>query len=116
VAVLLVAILHFISDEEDPVGIVSRLRDALAPGSYMVISYAVSESSTDVMAATQRRFQLAGAPLTPRARAEVLRFFAGFDLVDPGLVEVAQWRPAVPEVATAANSPWSIVGGVGRKQ
>ena len=114
VAVLLVAILHFISDEEDPFAIVSQLREAMAPGSYLVISHTVSESPAEVMAAAERGFRQSGAPLTPRTRAEVLRFFDGFELVEPGLVEVQRWRPLAPEPDTA-RSPWVLVGGVGRK-
>jgi hypothetical protein len=115
-AILLVAILHFIADAEDPVGIVSQLREAMAPGSYLVVSHTLSESPTEVMAAAQRAFQQAGAPLTPRTRAEVLRFFDGFDLVEPGLVEVQEWRSTGPEAVAAGGSPWVLVGGVGRKR
>jgi hypothetical protein len=116
VAVLLVAILHFIPDSDDPAGIVARLRDATATGSHLVVSHTVTESPDKVMAAAQQGFQLAGAPLTPRTRAQVGGFFDGYDLVDPGLVEVSRWRPAAPEAVTAAKSAWTIVGGVGRKR
>jgi hypothetical protein len=115
VAVLLVAILHFITDEEDPAGIVARLRDEMAPGSHLVISHTANESPDEVMAAAQQGFRMAGAPLTPRTRAEVARFFDGFDMLDPGLVEVSQWRPDTPEAPPPSGSPWTIVGGVGRK-
>src|SRR6266508_3608773 len=114
-AVLLVAILHFIPDEEDPAGIVARLRDAMAPGSYLVVSHTANESPDEVMAAAQQGFRLAGAPLTPRTRAEISRLLEGFDLVDPGLVEVSQWRPDAPEAPTPSGSPWTIVGAVARK-
>jgi SAM-dependent methyltransferase len=116
VAVLLVAILHFIGDDDDPAGIVARLRDAMAPGSYLVVSHTASESPTAVMAAAQQGFRLAGAPLTPRTRDQVRRFFDGYELVDPGVVEVSQWRPPAGEPATTAPSAWTIVGGVGRKR
>jgi SAM-dependent methyltransferase len=116
VAVLLVAILHFIPDEEDPAGIVARLRDAMAPGSHLVVSHTANESPAEVMAAAQQGFRLAGAPLTPRTRAQIEGLFDGFELVEPGLVEVSQWRPETPQTATAGKSPWTIVGGVGRKR
>src|SRR6266536_1775336 len=116
VAVLLVAILHFIPDEEDPAGIVARLRDAMAPGSHLVVSHTANESPAEVMAAAQQGFRLAGAPLTPRTRAQIGDLFDGFELVEPGLVEVSQWRPETPQKATAGKSPWTIVGGVGRKR
>src|SRR6266540_1245028 len=69
----------------------------------------------EVMAAAQQGFRLAGAPLTPRTRAEISRLLEGFDLVDPGLVEVSQWRPDAPEAPTPSGSPWTIVGAVARK-
>ncbi len=116
VAVLLVAVLHFIRDEEDPAGIVARLRDAMAPGSYLVVSHTAEESPDEVMAAAQQGFRLAGAPLTPRTRAQIGRFFDGFQLVEPGLVEVSQWRPETPEASAAGKSPWTIVGAVARKR
>jgi hypothetical protein len=115
-AVLLVAILHFVPDESDPAGIVARLRDATAPGSYLVVSHTVSESPEEVMAAAQKGFRTAGAPLTPRTRAQVGAFFDGYDMVEPGLVEVSRWRPAAPEAVPPAKSAWTIVGGLGRKR
>jgi SAM-dependent methyltransferase len=114
-AVLLVAILHFIPDEDDPAGIVARLRDAMAPGSHLVVSHTANESPDEVMAAAQQGFRLAGAPLTPRTRAGIGRFFDGFDLVEPGLVEVSQWRPETPAATAPPTSAWTIVGGVARK-
>jgi hypothetical protein len=115
VAVLLVAILHFVSDEEDPKAILARFREQMAPGSHIVISHTVDESPRDVMDSARQGFKMAGAPLSPRTRAEVTDLFDGFDLLDPGVVDVHLWRPADPE--TAAKTPkawWTIVGGVGR--
>jgi len=91
VAVLLVAILHFVPDDDDPRGIVARLRDALAPGSYLVVSHA---GGADVPAVREAaaEYQRATAPMVLRSRPEVLRFFDGFDLVDPGLVDIGGWR------------------------
>jgi hypothetical protein len=94
---------------------VARLRDAMAPGSYLVVAHTANESPDEVMAAAQQGFRLAGAPLTPRTRAEISRLLEGFDLVDPGLVEVSQWRPDAPEAPTPSGSPWTIVGAVARK-
>lgn len=115
VAVLLVAVLHFVQPQEDPAGIVATLRDALAPGSHLVISHTASESPGEIMEAAQRGFRASGAPLVPRTRAEIERFFDGTGLLDPGLVDVRDWRPVGPQREGPAKAlPWTIVGGVGR--
>ncbi|MFA1543205.1 SAM-dependent methyltransferase [Actinomadura monticuli] len=113
VAVLLVAILHFIGPDEDPHGIVASLRDALPSGSHLVVSHTVSDSPDEVMAAAQRGFRASGAPLTPRTRAEIERFFDGFDLIEPGLADVRTWR-ADDAPADLPDLPWTMVGAVGR--
>ncbi|GLW98090.1 SAM-dependent methyltransferase [Microtetraspora sp. NBRC 16547] len=115
VAVLLVAVLHFISDDEGPGAIVERLRDAMVPGGHLVVSHTALESTTEVMATAQQGFRMAGAPLTPRTRAAIGGFFSGLELVEPGLANVREWRAAEPSAGTAASTPWTIVGGVGRK-
>ncbi|GII77885.1 hypothetical protein Sru01_28670 [Sphaerisporangium rufum] len=115
VAVLMVAVLHFVSDEEDPAGILARFAEVMAPGSHLVISHTVNEAPDQVMESAKQGFRGAGAPLTPRTRDEVRAFFAGFEPVEPGLVEVARWRPAI-EPPAGRKSPWVIVGGVARKR
>lgn len=89
----------------------------MVPGSHLVISQTADESSANVMGAAKQGFKTAGAPLTPRTRERVASFFDGFDLAEPGLVDVRTWRP----VGIAAGNetpelPWTIVGGVGRKR
>jgi SAM-dependent methyltransferase len=94
VAVLLVSILHFIPDEAGPWAIVARLRDALAPGSHLVVSH-LTLDGVDAAPVQQGRqiYRRANAPIVPRTHAEVLRLFEGYDLVEPGLVHTGQWRP-----------------------
>ncbi len=116
VGLLLVAVLHVIPDADDPLRSVATLRDALAPGSYVVICHATSESRPQRAAALQtvyNRSVAARAAVRPRAAIE--RFFDGFDLVPPGLVYIPEWRPDSP--ADVPNDPgkfWGLVG-VGRK-
>ncbi len=90
VAVLLVAVLHFVSDEHDPHGIVATLMDAVAPGSYLVISHGESTPEA-VRAATA--YDNANAQVTLRSRDEIARFFEGLELVGPGVVRLPRWRP-----------------------
>jgi SAM-dependent methyltransferase len=113
VGVLLVAVLHFIRDEEDPAGIVARLRQALAPGSFLVISHATADFHPEVAAKVTEVYRQASAPLVLRSRAAIQRVFDGFDLVAPGLVQPAAWRP---DPGTGSSSAGGFYSGVGRLQ
>lgn len=93
VAILLVAILHFITDDERPYQVVERLKQAMAPGSYLVISHVTADNATpDVTAGVKHLYEGATAPSAPRTRSEILRFFDGLEIVTPGLVNVSEWR------------------------
>jgi len=116
VGLLLVAVLHCIGDAEDPWEIVATLRDALAPGSYIVLSHATNESKPEVVQAAEKVYHRS-APSEGRARsrAEIQRFFDGCDLLDPGLTYVPQWRPDSPaDVPDDPGTLWFLVG-VARK-
>jgi hypothetical protein len=93
VAVLLVAVLHFVTDDEDPPGIVAYLRDAVALGSYLVVSHATGDFRPEVAGKVTEVYERASAPLVLRSRPEVARLFHGFELLPPGLVQPAAWRP-----------------------
>jgi hypothetical protein len=90
VAVMLVAILHFIPDEADPYGIVARLVEAMPAGSYLVVTHATGDFWTPEARADIASGRL--GPLSPRTRDEFSRFFDGLDLVSPGIVSIAEWR------------------------
>jgi SAM-dependent methyltransferase len=96
VAVLLVSVLHFIADADDPHAIVATIRDALAPGSYLALSHVSADFVPDasVVRRAVAAYEKTNAPAWPRSRADILRFFDGCDLVEPGLVPKPQWRPA----------------------
>jgi S-adenosyl methyltransferase len=110
---LLNAVLHFIPDEGDPWGIVRTLRDHLAPGSYLAISHGTEEGQPEVAKDAEDIYRGAvSANLTMRSRPAILRFFDGFDLVEPGLVELPYWRaPEPPDPGVF----WGGFAGVGRK-
>jgi S-adenosyl methyltransferase len=92
-AILLVAILHFIRDDENPYHVVSRLRDAMAPESYLVLSHVTGDDiSPEVTKRVQKLYAQATAPGVPRTHAEIMPFFDGLQLIPPGLVNVASWR------------------------
>jgi S-adenosyl methyltransferase len=111
---LLSAVLHFIGDDEDPWRLTRRLRDALAPGSYLVISHG-TERAAVAQAAGQVYNRTVSTQIHLRSPAEVRRFFDGFELVEPGVVFIPGWRPDSP--ADAESDPARIPGlvGVARK-
>jgi hypothetical protein len=93
VAVLLVAVLHFIRDQEDPFRIVRDIKDAMAPGSYLALSHGTGDFSPRRATAAVRGYDQAASPFVLRSGKQVERFFDGLDLVDPGLVQLPFWRP-----------------------
>ena len=113
VAIMLIAILHLILDRDDPYDLVNQLVDAVAPGSYVVISHAASDIDNGVMfSMTNRLNELMAQQAVPRTRREVAAFFAGLDLVEPGLVRIPEWRPASVSDAAVRAQMW---GAIGRK-
>ena len=114
VAIMLLAILHYIPDLDQAQRIVARLVDAVPSGSYLVISHAASDISPEEMAEMIRRLNehLAEGNHVGRTRDVVARFFADVDLVEPGVVKVTEWRP---RSELEAQGPTSLWGGVGRK-
>jgi SAM-dependent methyltransferase len=109
---LLNMVLHFIGDAEDPWRIVATLRDALAPGSYLVLGAPTNESRPAVAQAIEKVYNRSVSTRAQvRSRAEIQRFFDGFDLVDPGLVYVPEWRPDSPgDVPEDPGKIWILVG------
>lgn len=114
VAVLLIATLHLIPDEESPAGMVDRLLAALPVGSYLTVTHATREGKPEAAAALTAEFARSRttAPIVPRGRPDIARFLAGVDLVEPGLVYAVDWRPDPPQPVVGAG--W-LLAGVGRK-
>ncbi|MEU0030537.1 SAM-dependent methyltransferase [Streptomyces sp. NPDC006335] len=116
VAVLMVAILHFVTPEENPAGIVAAFRDALPEGSWLALSHATNQDRPDTAAAvTQLYRSRATSPVTARSHDEIQGLFAGFDLTEPGLVHVPLWRPDEGEDVPENPSEYWVYAGVGRK-
>ena len=113
VAVMLIAVLHLIQDEEDPWGFVAQLMDAVPPGSYLAISHPAIDVHRGQPTIQKVYNENVSTPQTMRTRDQVGRFFAGLDLVEPGLVQVHQWRPDPDDFAP--EGVFSNHGAVGRK-
>jgi hypothetical protein len=118
VALLLIAVLHFIEDADDPYGAVAELSEALAPGSMLIVTHASYEGmpisteraggAVDVYRNDVRN------PLIMRNREQIGRFFQGYEVAEPGIVQMPVWRP---QTAPEDEDPFTFAGyvGVGRK-
>jgi trans-aconitate methyltransferase len=115
VAILMIAVLHFILDAEDPHRIIAEMVADLAPGSYLVIAHAASDVGAATAAAMARTYNATSSlRITPRDRATVTRFFDGMELTDPGLMPLDQWWGS--SEATTADSGLSCYCGVAVKR
>jgi len=93
VAVLLVALLHFVPDSDDPRGVIGRLGAALVPGSILVVSHASSDGQPELATRHQQLYSRTPTPMTMRSRAEIESLFDGFVVQEPGVVPIQRWRP-----------------------
>jgi len=94
IAIMLLGVLHLISDQEDPWGIVAKLVDAVPSGSYLVITHPASDLLPETQGEASKRYnQNVATHQTLRTRAEVTRFFDGLELLDPGMEQWHLWRP-----------------------
>ncbi|GAA2736768.1 SAM-dependent methyltransferase [Streptomyces nogalater] len=114
VALILLGVVIFIGDDEDPYGLVRQLTDRLPTGSHLVLSHTITSPSMPDVDEAVRFWNEHGTPkLTQRTPADVARFFDGLQLLEPGVVSCSRWRPepaAGPEPAEVA-----MFGGVARK-
>jgi hypothetical protein len=113
VAVMLIAVLHLIGDEDNPRQIIQELMAAVPPGSSLSISHVPNDMHMGQMSDMSDRLnRLLAQPSTYRSRAEVTGFFDGLELVEPGVTPIQQWHPDTPEEASAVAAMW---GGVAFK-
>jgi hypothetical protein len=96
VGLMLVAILMLLRDEDDPWGTVRTLMDALPSGSHLAITHPTADFNPEEMAAAVGAARQGGMTLVPRTHEAVTRFFNGWEIVEPGVVPVAAWRPDRP--------------------
>jgi hypothetical protein len=113
VALLMTLVLHFVPPDDDPHGLVAMYRDALCPGSFLILSHVTGDDREPGMLAGVGAYERASAPLILRARGQVQEFFIGFNLIDPGVVFLSQWRPT-GEYEAQGGTRWAYCG-VGEK-
>lgn len=113
VLVLFVGLFHLVADEHDPAGLVARFRDRMVPGGHMMLSQFCSDGSDPAARAKLEEISAnSPSPMCFRRREEIAGFFDGFELLEPGVVDVQDWRrPGRPAPQTGLK----VAAGVGRK-
>lgn len=110
-ALMFIACLHHLEDEDDPAAVVGRYLPAVAPGSYLALSHLTNEFAPEQMQALHDEAKRRGGEtIRARPKEEIARMFNGRELVDPGLVQVSYWHPE-REPGPNADRVWSY-GGV----
>jgi hypothetical protein len=117
IAVVLPTTLNFVHDDDDPYGLLARLLKTVPSGSYLVVAHASYDIEAEGMTEAADRLSTALSEVwVVRGQAEIARFFDGLDMVNPGLVQIDQWRPygeGEPIPLTGRTTP--IFGAVARK-
>jgi hypothetical protein len=112
---LMVGVMQFVPDSDDPWGIIAGYREKLAPGSYLAMSHFTPDGMPEQMAKAVEVFKTTQEPAHPRTHAQIMQLFDGFELVEPGLVYTSQWRPESPEDAGDHPHHSNLYAAVGRK-
>ncbi|WP_329231707.1 SAM-dependent methyltransferase [Streptomyces canus] len=115
VALLVIAIVHFMTDEDDAVGIVRRLLDPLPSGSHLAMSIGTAEFAPDEVGRVAREYAARGMPMRLRTFAEAAEFFTGLEVVEPGIVQVHKWHPDGSGTEVIRDADIAMYGVVGRK-
>jgi hypothetical protein len=115
VALLVIAIVHFMTDEDDAVGIVRRLLDPLPSGSHLAMSIGTAEFAPDEVGRVAREYAARGMPMRLRTGAEAAEFFTGLEIVEPGIVQVHKWHPDGSGTEVIRDADIAMYGVVGRK-
>lgn len=116
VGLLLIAVMHFIPDEDDPWALAARLLAALPSGSYLALSHLTGDFDPAAWAGVVAVYRRSGVTMQVRPKPDVARFFAGLDLIDPGVVSLPRWRPDPSDVGRPpSDAAVSVYGGVARK-
>jgi len=115
VAIMLVAILHFVLDASEPYRLVQRLRDTAAPGSYLVLSHATSQDNEALAAAAERIYNSRAADGQARSREQIAGFFGDWEMAEPGLVYAPHWRPGPGDDVPDHPEKYWFLAGLARK-
>lgn len=119
VAVLMLAVLPFVPDADDPASVVAGYRDATAPGSCLVLSHGTDDYRPEAAHRAEDVYRRAAQPMTLRSRSEITALLDGYELLEPGLVDMIHWRPdpdgGLPDPLDGDVARYSMLAAVGRK-
>jgi hypothetical protein len=119
VGVLLVSVLPFVPDSDDPAAIVAAYRDGTVPGSYLAVSHGTNDYQPKVVGKIENVYARTTQPGVFRSSSEVARILAGYEMLPPGLTDLIHWRPdpgALEEDPLGGDvTRYSLIGGVGRR-
>ncbi|MFE7169128.1 SAM-dependent methyltransferase [Streptomyces sp. NPDC057616] len=115
VALTVIAIVHFLLDEHDAVGVVRRLLEPLPAGSYLAMSVGTADFAPEEVGRVAHEYAVRGMPMRLRTRAEAEEFFAGMRFVEPGIVQVHKWRPGGADAEGIRDEDIAMYGAVARK-
>jgi hypothetical protein len=115
VGLLIVGVLQFIPDADDPTSIVQRYASELVSGSYVALSHFTADSMPEAMAAGKEIFAKTAEPIQPRTKSQVAGMLAGLEIIEPGIVFTPEWRPEMPEDVGENPSRANLYAAVGRK-
>jgi hypothetical protein len=118
VALLLIAVMHFVPDEADPYGLTRRLLDALPSGSYLALTHLTGDFDAAAWERVAEIYRRTGVTMRVRSREEIERFFDGLEIVEPGLQVVSRWRPeprGADEGPEPSDTEVAVYGAVARK-
>jgi hypothetical protein len=116
VGLLLIAVMHFIPDTDDPYGFTAGLLDSLPSGSYLALSHLTADFAPEVMERAADVLRERGVTMVLRSRPETERFFDGLELVEPAVQSVHRWRPDSADASAVSDAEVSVYGGLALKR
>ncbi|RAS65915.1 S-adenosyl methyltransferase [Lentzea atacamensis] len=117
IAVMMVAVLHFVPDADDPAAVIAGYREAMAPGSFLVVSHASQDGQPEKAGSHEDLYRRRTAtPMTMRSKSQVIALMDGFDLVEPGVVFLPLWRPVSLDDVDDQPERFTGLAVVGRKR
>jgi S-adenosyl methyltransferase len=115
VGLLLIAIMHFVGDDDDPYAIVGRLLDALPSGSYLALSHLTGDFDPGAWEGVAAVYRRSGVTMQVRSKPQIERFFTGLEMIEPGVQVLPAWRPDADAGETPTDIQVSVYGGLARK-